>query len=332
MMWESIAGTADKDKSLLAILVLIYQSSVTEHRTKEWPLLAFGIIFLSGIVTVLVLLFPAYEKLQRVAGDQWRLFAGAMSALGTALTVAVLSQGISIAAVIDETVIPILVVLTTAFEIVGFVFIYGSFYLRVDIKFITGSKIPCFWLIAWWLSPIFLIGVTGWWLRGLIRTAWSQGECLWPLMGALIGVLVVFVIFAAIAVAKEEQYNIFTKISAAFRPSRLWGPEEPLARYMWMSQRFANDTLSSGQEVHSDSNNFGNLHEYDVKNDVKYHDNWIKDDIYQSPKCDYEYDYGKEETKFKDTGAIYSIPGVRKNAFSNSKGIKLNSIRCPYWK
>lgn len=40
------------DRSFLSILVLIYQSSVTGKRLKEWPLLAFGIVFLSGIITL----------------------------------------------------------------------------------------------------------------------------------------------------------------------------------------------------------------------------------------------------------------------------------------
>lgn len=52
LMWESIGGSAPKDTSFISILVLIYQSSVTERRDKEWPLMAFGVVFLSGVITV----------------------------------------------------------------------------------------------------------------------------------------------------------------------------------------------------------------------------------------------------------------------------------------
>lgn len=51
-MWQSIGSEDNKDSSFIAILVLIYQSSVSEKRSKEWPLLAFGIVLVSGIVTV----------------------------------------------------------------------------------------------------------------------------------------------------------------------------------------------------------------------------------------------------------------------------------------
>lgn len=51
-LWQSIGGEGDKDTSFIAILVLIYQSSVSEKRSKEWPLLAFGLVLVSGIVTV----------------------------------------------------------------------------------------------------------------------------------------------------------------------------------------------------------------------------------------------------------------------------------------
>lgn len=74
----------------------------------------------------LTLLFPIYDKLHRVAGDHWRIFACASSALGTAITVSVLAQGIDVTSMLDELVVPVLAVFTTVVEIVGFVFIYGK--------------------------------------------------------------------------------------------------------------------------------------------------------------------------------------------------------------
>ncbi|CAK1540709.1 unnamed protein product [Leptosia nina] len=310
-MWESIAGEGNKDKSFIAILVLIYQSSVAEARSKEWPLLAFAIVLVSGMITLLLLLFPVYDKLHRLCGDQWRLFAAAASALGTALTVVVLSRGISVAEMLDELVVPVLAAVTVTFEVVGFVFIYGYFYLKFDIKFITGTRLPRIWMVTWWCTPILVVGVTGWWLRAVIRTAWSQGQSLWPLVGAFIAILVILVIFAGIAVAKEEQYNLFAKITAAFHSSRLWGPEDPMTRYMWMSQRFSNETFSSEPDVTSESNNYVNLHNDYTKNDMK-NDNWLKEDLYQmDAKNNYNIEYlGKDNPAFSD--AIYAVPASKR--------------------
>lgn len=57
LMWESIGGSGQKDKSFISILVLIYQSSVVEKREKLWPLLAFSMVFVSGVITMVRLIF-----------------------------------------------------------------------------------------------------------------------------------------------------------------------------------------------------------------------------------------------------------------------------------
>lgn len=57
LLWESIGGTGRKDTSFISILVLIYQSSVSERRHKEWPLLAFGVVFVSGIISVVSFIY-----------------------------------------------------------------------------------------------------------------------------------------------------------------------------------------------------------------------------------------------------------------------------------
>ncbi|XP_075974633.1 sodium-dependent nutrient amino acid transporter 1-like isoform X2 [Anticarsia gemmatalis] len=280
LMWESIGGDTQKDRSFISILVLIYQSSVSERRDKEWPLLAFGVVFLSGVVTVLLLLYPIYDKLHRRTGDHWRLFACAASAVGTALTVAVLTRGQEVASILDDLVVPVLAVFTSAVEVVGFVFIYGWCYLTVDIEFLTGVKLPYFWIGTWWTTPVLLIGVSGWWLRALLRVSWGHGQTLWPLLGVFLTILVVMVVMAAVAVAKEEQFNLFTKISSSFRSSRLWGPEEPMARYVWMSQRYANEVLSTDNETISDQNNYSAI-TYNKDIEKKHKEDLPRNDIYQ---------------------------------------------------
>ncbi|XP_041988226.1 sodium-dependent nutrient amino acid transporter 1-like isoform X2 [Aricia agestis] len=308
-LWQSINTGSDSDRSFIAILVLIYQSSVAEKRPKQWPLLAFGVVFASGIITLLTLLYPVYHKLNRIAGDNWRTFAAATSALGTAVTVAILAQGLNAAAILDDLVLPVLAVFTTVVEVVGFVFIYGLFYLSVDIEFITGTHLPWFWLMMWWLTPILLMGVSGWWLRSLLRATWGNGQTLWPLGGVLIGILVIMIILAGIAVAKEEQFNLFSKIKSAFRPSRLWGPEEPMSRYIWMSQRSLNENSEYDYDV--DTTAFNNIiNKYNVKNNEIKHDGWSPNqDIYQSAKNKKNYDIIKrKENIYSDNEAIYSIP------------------------
>ncbi|CAH0581549.1 unnamed protein product [Chrysodeixis includens] len=307
LMWESIGGSGRKDTSFISILVLIYQSSVSERRNKEWPILAFGVVFISGIITVLVLLYPVYDKLHRLTGDHWRVFACASSAVGTALTVAVLARGLEVATMLDELAIPVLAVFTSAVEVVGFVFIYGWCYLTVDIEFLTGVKLPYFWIATWWSTPILLIGASVWWLRALLRASWGYGQTLWPLLAAFIVILVVMSMLAAVAVAKEEQFNLVAKITSAFRPSRLWGPEEPMARYVWMSQRYVNETLSTDNDTSSEQNNYTTV-TYNKEMDKKYKDDMYRHDLYQRT---YNI-YHKNDIINKDNmyGGIKSIYGT----------------------
>ncbi|KAJ2950203.1 hypothetical protein O0L34_g11564 [Tuta absoluta] len=303
LFWVSITGEGNKDDSFVSILVLIYQSSVSEKRPKEWPLIAFGLVFVSGIITLLTLLFPIYDKLHRATGDHWRLVATAGSAVGTVLTIAVLARGIEVAAVLDELVVPVLAVFTTAVEIVGFVFIYGWCCLASDIEFLTGGRISCCWLSTWCAVPFFILGVTGWWLRAIIRSSWGHMSTLWPLGGVFIGILVIMIVMAAVSVAKEEQYNIFTKIVAAFRPSRLWGPEEPLARYVWMSTRYANESVSSIAELPEDPST--NYSQIVFKSDTdKTYDEWPEQIDYQRTNYGYTHNGSIYNKEFKDVGSI----------------------------
>ncbi|KAL4713597.1 hypothetical protein ACJJTC_016680 [Scirpophaga incertulas] len=326
-VWESVSGTAKKDTSFVAVLVLIYQSSVAEKRTKQWPLLAFGVIFISGVITMLTLLFPMYDKLHRISSDNWRLYAAAFSAVSTALTVAVLTKSLEVATMLDELVVPVLAAFTTAIEVVGFAFIYGWFYISVDIEFLTGNKLPWIWAVSWWTIPVFIIGVTGWWLRALIRASWSQDLTLWPLVGVFIGILVVMIFVAAVVVAKEEQFNLALKIASAFSSSRLWGPEEPMARYVWMTQRYANETQSSGNDIQSEPINYSQIV---FNSDQKFGEAW-----FDKPNDDTHKPY----IIYSKTPSIYnnnpvyddipSIPTPQYKVRSNKKNKDEDKFRSP---
>lgn len=84
----------------------------------------------------------------------------------------------------------------------------GSCYLNFDIEFLTGTRLSYLWIAILWLVPAFLFGITGWWLRAILRSSWGQFWNMWPLVGVFIGILVVMLVIAAVAVAKEEQFNL----------------------------------------------------------------------------------------------------------------------------
>lgn len=79
------------------------------------------------------LVYPIFDRLQRVSGDRWRLIGYLGSGLGTALTVALLCRGQNIIQLMDELAVPFLVVFTTVLEVVAFTFIYGKYFRRMSI-------------------------------------------------------------------------------------------------------------------------------------------------------------------------------------------------------
>lgn len=115
---------------------------------------------------------------------------------------------------------------------------------------------------------------------------------------------------------------MFQKITSAFSPSRLWGPEEPMARYVWMSQRYANEVQSSTNDAHSEPINYSQI----VFNTTEKNDQWIKPkETYQIPYSVYSkngfIDSSGTEV-FKDVTAIYaphSIPRSKKKRKDDEK-------------
>lgn len=118
-------------------------------------------------------------------------------------------------------------------------------------------------------------------------------------------------------------YLLFQKFSSAFSPSRLWGPEEPMARYVWMSQKYANEVQSSNTtDTHSEPINYSQIV---FNSDEVKPDDWFqtKDD-YQSPfylqtKSGY---LDNNSSIFKDVTAIYaphSIPRSKKKKKDEEK-------------
>lgn len=114
----------------------------------------------------------------------------------------------------------------------------------------------------------------------------------------------------------------FQKIASAFSPSRLWGPEEPMARYVWMSQKYANEVQSSDNDNHSEPINYSQIV---FNNDNEKSNDWFK------PKDDYQSPYyiqnkngylDNSNSVFKDVTAIYaphSIPRSKKKKKDEEK-------------
>ncbi|XP_052746685.1 sodium- and chloride-dependent neutral and basic amino acid transporter B(0+)-like [Bicyclus anynana] len=244
LFWFAVGGTGQKETNNLAVIVQIYKTSAEKDLGTVWSILMLAMLSFSGMITMLALLYPLYDRFRRVGGHKWRHLSMGSSVVGAAAALAVLIVGHSALALFEDVVVPCLVSVTTVVEISAFVFIYGWKVLVEDIEFLLGSKLPKCWVWGWCSVPGIVTPLTLWWIvvSFIDQPDWLQAP--WEKAGivtSLSGALVLFLVFAAISVAKQVQYDFVGKLKSSFRPSRHWGPRDPITHHYWLARREEGD-------------------------------------------------------------------------------------------
>lgn len=78
-----------------------------------------------------IFLYPVYDRLRRMADDNWRRLTIAVSVIGGMLALTILAGRQAALIITDGIVLPILIAFTTLLEICAFTFIYGESYYYV---------------------------------------------------------------------------------------------------------------------------------------------------------------------------------------------------------
>nr|XP_021197777.2 sodium-dependent nutrient amino acid transporter 1 isoform X2 [Helicoverpa armigera] len=236
VFWHALSG-AERDAGVFAVLVAAYQLGDDVDTDLAWPLTVFLTLLLSGFITMLALLYPVFERCRRAGGAKWRAlgFAGALA--GALLSLAALWGRLPALTLLADFVVPLLVSIATLLEILAFVFIYGWKVLVEDVEFLTGNELAKFWVLGWCSAPGIIAPFTAWWLAAeLAREPARPGPAL-ALLGAAALALLVLLACAAVAVARQVQYDCGAKLKSSFKPSRHWGPRDPITHYYWLARR-----------------------------------------------------------------------------------------------
>ncbi|XP_013189415.1 sodium-dependent nutrient amino acid transporter 1 [Amyelois transitella] len=245
LFWGAVGG-GHSDVTSAAVLIATYQVAEDSQLNQAWPLILFAALFLSGIITMLILLYPIYDRFRRVGGYKWRFLCIGFSLLGAAAAVATLAGRLPALELLEDTAAPILIIIATVLEVVAFVLVYGQKNLVEDIEFLIGRELPHVWKWGWYCVPVVIVPLGAWWvISELLDPRWVEAP--WTAAGICASALLASLIlmaFAAVAVLKQVQYDFCEKLQASFKASRHWGPRDPITHYYWLARR---DELERGE-------------------------------------------------------------------------------------
>ncbi|KAM3968382.1 sodium- and chloride-dependent glycine transporter 1 [Aphomia sociella] len=238
LFWFTISD-GNQENSSVAILLQIYQVTDANELDKVWPLLMFATLFLSGVITMLTLLCPLFDRFRRIGGFKWRLVCVANSILGAAAAIGTLVGGLSALQLLEDIAVPLLISVATIIEILAFILIYGWKVLIEDIEFLIGGELIKYWAWGWWTASGVIMPFILWWLVDiLLDSNWIEPPWEATVVCATLGLAVlIFFVSAAITIIRQVQYDFIGKLKSSFQPSRHWGPRDPISHYYWLARR-----------------------------------------------------------------------------------------------
>lgn len=139
-----------------------------------------------------------------------------------------------VARLLDVRFVGPFVVCAITVELIGLVWVYGVKNVYTDLEFSIGRPILKLWLGIWIVTPVCLAGLLIWWM---ITTGTISGqELLITEVPRWVPVLIsmgVIVIVSCVVVSKQVDYNFMAMIREANKPTKNWGPADPLVRHAW---------------------------------------------------------------------------------------------------
>ncbi|XP_037300053.1 sodium- and chloride-dependent creatine transporter 1-like [Manduca sexta] len=194
----------------------------------------------NGIITMLTLLLPIYDRLRRVGGVKWRVVSFGASIAGAGVSLAALAGRIPALTLIEDTAVPFLTSVATIVEILAFNFIYGWKVLVEDVEFLTGSELCKSWVWGWCAAPGIIAPIFVWWSATIFigDPAWTEPPWTASSLAATTATaVVIFLVFATVSICRQVQYDFIGKLTSSFKPSRHWGPRDPITHYYWLASR-----------------------------------------------------------------------------------------------
>lgn len=215
----------------LNMLTAIYDQAKTEddHLLKRLvPGLMYLVAILSAMVTVVINVYTTSRAFRRHRNYVLGLTGMLVSVL------LMLAPNFTVARLLDVRFIGPFIVCACIIELIGLIWVYGVKNVYTDLEFSIGRPIFKLWLGIWIMTPLFLAGLLIWWI---ITTSVRDGpELLIDQVPRWVPVVVsmgIVVIAACVVVSRQVDYNFMAMIRGANKPTKNWGPADPLVRHAW---------------------------------------------------------------------------------------------------
>lgn len=212
----------------LTTITTIYDRALDEKDpllSRLIPGLAYLMILLSSLTTLVILIYTSSRMVRRHPNYTMCLAALVLAIIG------LLCPEHLFPSILDARIVGSVIVGAMAFDIMSISWVYGFKNLYTDLEFSIGRPILKLWLLFWLLAPVALMGLLIWW-----AITYVTGEPVVdfiPRWLPMVIALAFIVILACVEVSKQVDYNVFNMIVEATRPSKDWGPGDPLVRHSW---------------------------------------------------------------------------------------------------
>lgn len=238
--WIGISGLDGKDVAQPNAFIYSVYYNVSD---SLWAGLAFGLLLLAGINSMLPLSYAifqnVYENFPQLKERHRKLtYCLLFLAIWLINVPGLIPAGNEILTMWDHyaaggTALTCLIV-----HLIGWLWVYGRKNVKKNLEFMLSQPISFVWNVSWSYVTIVLLLVAELWgflgvpLDGTV-------DCQYPIWLIATGwslyflALVVAIIFMIRVVVHETEYELIKKLANSMKPKRNWGPVDPLLHFHW---------------------------------------------------------------------------------------------------
>lgn len=229
----------------LFLLTLIYDvmSHCYGRFSQVWAFMSYSLIIFAGLASLISLIYTMIVGITVETKSKWNWCYVSFIVCGVcfiASCLCLLPENFSVIRLFDQHIAGKLIITTTVLEVMAFVWFYGLEALANDFEFVLGYKLNILWKILWFLTPVILTTteICSWfllpnaevnlqnnddsfWLRVV---GWTVYSFAW----------LIIIVMAIWQVFSQVDYNLAQKFISSTKPTRNWGPVDPIYRHCWV--------------------------------------------------------------------------------------------------